>query len=69
VGTRLTEERIAALAPRANEIWYFANLENRATIALHERIGFTLHSRAFHIPGVSFDGAGGGLFRLHLGMA
>lgn len=66
VGTRLTEERIRALAERASEIWYFANLRNRATIALHERMGFVLHSCTFHIPGVSFDGGEGGLFRLRL---
>jgi ribosomal protein S18 acetylase RimI-like enzyme len=64
VGARLTEERIRALAARTNDIWYVANLRNRATIALHERHGFVFQTRDFSIPGVAFEGGQGALFRL-----
>jgi GNAT superfamily N-acetyltransferase len=67
LGALLTERRIAALAARTGEVWYVANLRNRATIALHERHGFALHTREFEIPGVVFDGGRGALFRLVVG--
>ncbi len=66
LGARLTEARIATLAPVANEVWYFANMRNRVTIALHERHGFTLHTHEFSIPGVAFENGQGALFRLSI---
>lgn len=64
LGMLLTQERIRRLAARTGEVWYFANTRNAASIALHERIGFTLHSRDFRVPGVVFEGGSGALFRL-----
>lgn len=64
VGAALTDERIALLRTKATEVWYFANARNRATIALHERAGFSLHTDEFTLPGVTFEGGQGALFRL-----
>ena len=66
LGARLTEERIASLAERTSEVWYFANARNRATIALHERHGFVLQTYNFTIPGVTLEGGPGALFRLRI---
>lgn len=66
VGARLTHERIEALARSTDEVWYFANIRNRATIALHERHGFELYTHDFSIPGVAFEGGHGALFRLRM---
>lgn len=67
VGTVLTHSRLERLRSVTPEVWYFANVRNRATIALHERHGFVLHSRSFRIPGVAFEGGQGALFRLSMG--
>jgi ribosomal protein S18 acetylase RimI-like enzyme len=64
VGAALTEERIARLSRMTREVWYFANSHNRATIALHASLGFALQTRDFDIPGVTFEGGQGALFRL-----
>lgn len=64
LGARLTEQRIEHLAPTTNEVWYFANLRNQTTIALHERHGFTFNTHEFKIPDVVFQGGRGALFRL-----
>lgn len=66
LGTRLTVERIQLLRTTAAEVWYFVNMRNKASIALHERLGFRLHTRDFRIPGVSFVGGAGALYRLSL---
>lgn len=66
LGTRLTVERIQLLATMTTEVWYFVNVRNKASIALHERLGFRLHTRDFRIPGVSFAGGAGALYRLAL---
>ena len=44
LGTRLTVERIRLLRATAFEVWYFVNVRNEASIALHERLGFRLHT-------------------------
>ncbi len=64
VGAALTEERIARLSLVTREVWYFANSHNQATIALHASLGFALQTRDFNIPGVTFEGGQGALFRL-----
>ncbi|MCL2543604.1 MAG: GNAT family N-acetyltransferase [Nocardioidaceae bacterium] len=63
LGRLLTEERIRLLAGRGEDVWCFANISNRPTIALHEQLGFTERTRDFRIPGVTFAGGRGVLLR------
>ena len=63
VGAALTEARLRWIAERADEAWFFANARNVASIALHRRFGFEEVTRDFAIPGVTFDGGEGILFR------
>lgn len=65
LGALLTRERLRRLARVTDEAWYFASVDNRVTIALHEAYGFRLHMRDFRFPGVTFAG-GGALFRCDL---
>jgi ribosomal protein S18 acetylase RimI-like enzyme len=67
IGLMLTRERLEWLSRRTNVVFYFANARNRATIDLHRRLGFTELTRDFSVPGVSFQGGVGVLFRLRLG--
>jgi ribosomal protein S18 acetylase RimI-like enzyme len=67
IGLTLTRERIRSLRGVASEVWYFVNAQNRASVAMHERLGFILHTKAFTIPGVTFRDGAGGLYRLPLG--
>jgi ribosomal protein S18 acetylase RimI-like enzyme len=67
IGDRLTAARIAMLAGRAPEVWYFANTRNLASIALHDRHGFVRQDQDFELPGLTFDGGSGVLFRLETG--
>lgn len=39
---------------------------DRASVALHEELGFILHTTDFRIPGVTFAGGAGALYRLAL---
>jgi ribosomal protein S18 acetylase RimI-like enzyme len=50
IGDLLTTERMRWTAERADEIYYFANLENGATLDLHQRFGFTEVTRDFTFP-------------------
>jgi len=63
VGAALTEARLRWIAERADEAWFFANARNDASIALHRRFGFEEVTRDFDVPGVTFDGGQGILFR------
>ena len=60
IGRALTRDRLEFLERAgAREVWYFANSENRVTIALHARLGFEEVTRDFAIPGLTFaDGQG-----------
>jgi GNAT superfamily N-acetyltransferase len=60
---RLTAARLAWIADRADEAWYFANEQNAASIRLHHAFEFVEVSRAPSIHGVSFDGGEGVLLR------
>lgn len=62
----LTAARLSWARERTDVVWYFANEHNRASIALHDRFGFEEHSRDFSVPGVTFTGGEGILFRLQL---
>jgi GNAT superfamily N-acetyltransferase len=66
IGARLTEARLAWIAERADEAYYFANALNRASLDLHERLGFRELTRSFSFPGASFQGGTGVLSRIDL---
>jgi ribosomal protein S18 acetylase RimI-like enzyme len=65
-GTALIGSRLAWIAERDSEAWYFANARNVGSIGLHRRFGFQEVTRAFSFPGVTFDGGQGILFRARL---
>jgi len=66
VAAALTRARLEWLAARTDRVYYFANARNRVSIALHESFGFVEKTRAFTIPGVTFQGGEGILFELVL---
>lgn len=51
VGTALTEARMAWLAERAREVWYFRDMDNVASAVLHAPSGFEPITTAFSFPG------------------
>lgn len=65
IGTALTVARMRTVFEDHGEdcVWYFTNARNRASIALHERLGFREVTRDFWYPGVTFEGGTGVLFR------
>jgi ribosomal protein S18 acetylase RimI-like enzyme len=66
IGEQLTRARMAWTATRATEIWFFANAANRASLLLHQRLGFREVTRDFTYPGVTFTGGVGVLCRAPL---
>lgn len=60
-----TNARLDWIAERADEAWYFAAVENAASIRMHEAFGFVEVSRGPLIHGVTFE-TEGVLFRLDL---
>ena len=64
IGTALTQARLDWIRTRAADAWFFANARNAASIALHERFGFEEVTRHFSVPGLTFEGGKGILFRL-----
>ncbi|GAA3114960.1 ribosomal protein S18 acetylase RimI-like enzyme [Kribbella aluminosa] len=50
IGELLTQERIRWTAERADEVYYFANVANGATLDLHLSFGFTEVTRDFSFP-------------------
>lgn len=66
-GEALTKARLAWVAERADEVWYYANASNAVSLALHAAAGFEEVTREFSVPGVSFEGGVGVLCRLRLG--
>lgn len=60
-----TSARLDWIAERADEAWYFAAVENAASIRMHEAFGFVEVSRGPSIHGVTFE-TEGVLFRLDL---
>jgi len=65
-GTALIRARLAWIAERDSDAWYFANARNVGSIELHRRFGFQEVTRAFSFPGLAFDGDEGILFRARL---
>jgi ribosomal protein S18 acetylase RimI-like enzyme len=66
VGAALTAARLAWIAERAREAYYFANAQNRVSIDLHARFGFRELTRDFWLPDARFEGGVGILFRADL---
>jgi RimJ/RimL family protein N-acetyltransferase len=62
-----TEHRVAWVAERASAVRYFASLQNRASIALHEKLGFHEVRRGIAHPRIRFTGGIGALYALPLG--
>jgi ribosomal protein S18 acetylase RimI-like enzyme len=63
VGSQLTVERLRWIADRSGVVYYFANVRNRVSIALHERFGFAEVARGAEFAGERFTGGEGVLFR------
>jgi ribosomal protein S18 acetylase RimI-like enzyme len=65
LGDALTVARLGCVQQRANEVWYFANARNQASVDLHSKYGFVEVTRDFTVADVTFDdGMGTGiLFR------
>ncbi len=66
VGRELTRARLEWIAHRAPGAYYFASAQNRVSLALHEPFGFREVKRDLEIPGVTFTGGVGILFRAPL---
>jgi GNAT superfamily N-acetyltransferase len=66
VGRALTGGRIEWLRSRTHTVYYFASAQNEVTIDLHRPFGFVEVGRGIVVPGVSFTGGVGVLFRLDL---
>jgi aminoglycoside 6'-N-acetyltransferase I len=66
VGSALTQSRIAWVRERADEVYYFANAQNTASLDLHRAWGFEEIGRASRIRGVEFTGGQGLLLRSRL---
>ena len=66
IGYELTRQRLEWIRARAEEVFYVVNALNRASAALHERFGFEELTRDFFIPGASFIGGVGILYRARL---
>jgi GNAT superfamily N-acetyltransferase len=66
IGRELTRRRLAWIAERATEAFYFANSRNLASIDLHRPFGFEEICRPFQFPGATFSGGIGVLFRARL---
>jgi ribosomal protein S18 acetylase RimI-like enzyme len=63
LGERLTGARLSWIYRRASEAWYFTNARNRASLALHAKLGFVEITRDFIYPGITFEGGSGVLSR------
>lgn len=64
IGRRLTAARLSWLAERADEAFYSVSALNRPSIDLHAPFGFVEAARDLSMPGVSFSGGVGILFRV-----
>jgi ribosomal protein S18 acetylase RimI-like enzyme len=63
VGAALTDARLRWLAARTDEVYFVVNAQNRASIDLHARWGFTEVLRAPRLMGLEFTGGVGLLMR------
>lgn len=65
-GAGLTQARLAWVAERADEAWFYANARNKVSLELHAAVGFEEVTRDFSVPGLAFDGGVGVLCRCRL---
>jgi ribosomal protein S18 acetylase RimI-like enzyme len=66
IARQLTALRIEDLRTATDELFYFVNARNRASIDLHASFGFEELTRDFDFPGATFEGGEGILFGLQL---
>jgi ribosomal protein S18 acetylase RimI-like enzyme len=66
IARELTRVRLQWVAQRADEVFYFANSTNLASIDLHREFGFKEIRRPFAFPGATFTNGIGVLFRAQL---
>lgn len=66
IGRYLTSWRIEKIRAISDKAYYFTNIDNIASVKLHQELGFQEKTRDFQIPGVEFSGEGV-LFFLDLG--
>ena len=63
IGEELTRRRMNWVGQRGETAWVFTNARNRASLALHTRLGFVEAGRAAGYLGEAFDGGLGVLLR------
>ena len=63
IGSALTRARLDWIFDRASDAWFYTNVHNVSSIAVHAPFGFTEVIRASEFHGVSFEGGVGILFR------
>lgn len=66
IGTALTRARLRWIRARSRAAYYFANRENRASIDLHERVGFAAVADEFEYERANFNHGDGSLYRIDL---
>ena len=66
IAHELTRQRLNALSQHTDTVYYFANVNNQASIDLHGRFGFELLKDDFCFPGVTFNQGRGQLFGIKL---
>src|SRR5947209_20025307 len=62
IGAELTRRRLAWVAERADEAFYFASARNLSSIDLHAQFGFREVKPDFAFPGATFTGGRGVMF-------
>ena len=63
IAGQLTRHRLAWIGKRATEAFYFVNEVNRVSIDLHAGFGFEPIAHDIRVPGVTFQGGRGVLYR------
>lgn len=66
IGRALVRARLQLAAREGNEVFYWTNVRNRTSIALHAEFGFREVRRDFTFPNLRFEGGEGILFRCPL---
>jgi ribosomal protein S18 acetylase RimI-like enzyme len=59
IGRDLTIARMAWTASRSRTLWFFTEVSNEGSLALHASLGFRQITRDFNYPGVSFPSGSG----------
>ncbi len=61
LGRQITDARLSALQTTTQQVYYFVNSLNQASIALHQKLGFKEIATDIWFPGVSFSAGGQGV--------